>query len=142
MQVAPPHDPASSGRSVEDHVSHLTCVLARNIGADAILPPAFSGRTARLVARHRPRIPIVVPVGSQSVCRQLALSWGLTPVPLGADEPSPDRLAKVVLPAYRSRAVRSGSLVVVLAGNPVEGGVRFPTVRVVRVGPAGESCEP
>jgi len=142
VQQGPLGDPALSGRSIEDHVSHLTCVLARNIGADAILTPAFSGRTARLVARHRPRIPIVVPVGSPSVCRQLLLSWGLTPVPFEAGEPSPDRLDKVVRAAHRAGAVRAGSLVVVLAGNPIEGGGRFPTVRVVRAGSAGESCEP
>jgi pyruvate kinase len=135
-------DLADSGRYIEDHVSHLTCVLARNIRADAILTPAFSGRTARLVARHRPRMPIVVPVGSQPVGRQLALSWSLTPVPFETGEPSPDRLAEVVRAAHRAGAVWAGSLVVVLAGNPIEGGGRFPTARVVRVGTAGESREP
>lgn len=135
-------DPAISGCGIEDHVGHLTCVLARRIQASAILVPAFSGGTARLVARHRPRIPIVVPVGSPSVCRQLILSWGLTPVPFQDVESSPDRLVEVVQAAYRAGAVGAGSLVVVLAGNPVEGGGRFPTIRVVRVGSAGESCEP
>ncbi len=142
MQGDQRFDLALSGQCIEDHISHLTCVLARNIRADAILTPAFSGRTARLVARHRPQTPIVVPVGSPSLCRQLMLSWGLTPVPLEGVESSPDRLAEVVQAAYRAGAVGAGALVVVLAGNPVEGGGRFPTIRVVRVGSAGESCEP
>jgi pyruvate kinase len=135
-------DLAIAGHGIEDHVSHLTCVLARNIRADAILTPAFSGRTARLLARHRPRIPIVVPVGNPSVGRQLILSWGLTPVPFEGVGSSPDRLAGVVQAAYRAGAVGAGALVVVLAGNPVAGSGRFPTIRVVRIGSAGESGEP
>jgi len=53
-----------------------------------------------------------------------------------------DRLEKVVEAAFQAEAVRAGALVVVLAGHPIEGGERFPTIRVVRVGPSGESVEP
>ncbi len=39
-------------------------------------------------------------------------------------------------------AVKAGQLVVVLAGHPHEGGDRFPTIRIVRVGDDGRSVEP
>jgi pyruvate kinase len=44
--------------------------------------------------------------------------------------------------AFESGAVAAGTLVVVLAGHPIEGGEGFPTIRVVRVGDGGRSCEP
>jgi len=42
----------------------------------------------------------------------------------------------------RAGAVGEGDRVVVIAGHPIAGGPRFPTVRVVRVGPDGASGEP
>src|SRR5262249_49068407 len=129
--------------TVEDEITHTTCELARDVGADAIVVPALSGRTARLVARHRPRSLIVVPAPSEVVQRQLALVWGLQPVPLLADlQPGEDRLEAAVRAAFTHRAVQEGQLVVVLAGHPIEGGDRFPTIRVVRVGTGGRSAAP
>jgi pyruvate kinase len=130
------------GGGIEDHISRLTCNLARDIHADAIITPAFSGRTARLVSRHRPRIPIVVPVEQETVFRQMALVWGLHAVRMKERLTASDRLEKVVEAAFQAKAVREGALVVVLAGHLIEGGDRFPTIRVVRVGPSGECVEP
>jgi pyruvate kinase len=127
---------------VEDHVTHETCDLAREIGADAIIAPTISGRTARLVARHRPRVKIVAPAATAALLRQLALVWGLTPVPLGLSSPGEDRLAAAVRAAFVHQAVKAGDRVVVLGGHPIEGGEAFPTIRVVRVGEGGRSCEP
>jgi pyruvate kinase len=44
--------------------------------------------------------------------------------------------------AFDAQVVTAGQRVIVLARHPVEGGGRMPTVRVVRVGPAGQSVEP
>ncbi|MEO7987181.1 MAG: pyruvate kinase [Gemmatimonadales bacterium] len=129
--------------SVHDHVTHLACALAREIRADAIVVPTSTGRAARLVARHRPRIPTVAPSSSEAVRRQLALTWGVWPVPLDVTpEPDADRLALAVRSAFVHGAVRLGDRVVVVAEHVQAGGERFPTVRVVRVGEGGRSGEP
>jgi pyruvate kinase len=95
------------------------------------------------VARHRPAIPIVAPAASDAVRRQLALVWGVQPVPLALDARSgEDRLELVVRAAFVSGAVRRGARVVLLAEHALEGGTRLPTVRVVRVGEDGRSLEP
>jgi pyruvate kinase len=44
--------------------------------------------------------------------------------------------------AFAHTAVTAGQRVIVLAGHPVQGGPRTPTVRVVRVGENGASTEP
>ncbi|MEO8449988.1 MAG: pyruvate kinase [Gemmatimonadota bacterium] len=131
-----------SSTHVRDHLTRFACALAREIRADAILAPTVSGRTARLVARHRPGIPIVA-LSSDAVLRQLALAWGVRPVPLDVTSRlGEDRLAFVVRTAFAHGAVEPGDQVVLLADQPVEGEERVPTIRVVRVGEAGQSCEP
>ena len=128
---------------IDDHVTQLTCQLAHDVSADAIITPTYSGRTARLVARHRPAAAIVAPAPTAAVLRQMALIWGVQPVPL--PDPLPrgaDRLEAAVRAAFTHGAVKAGQRVVVLAGHPHETGDRWPTIRVVRVGEDGHSHEP
>jgi pyruvate kinase len=126
-----------------DHITHMLCGLALDIGADAVVTPTLTGKTARLVARHRPRFAIVGVSANESVVRQLSLVWGVRAVPITFPiQPGDDRLAAAVRAAFLGGAVQAGSLVVVLAGHPVEGGEGFPTIRVVRVGPDGRQSEP
>jgi pyruvate kinase len=131
-----------SGADIHDHLTRFACTLAREMRVDAILAAAVSGRTARLVARHRPGIPIVA-VSSQAVLRQLALVWGLRLVPLDVQSlTGEDHLGLAVRTAFVHGAIASGNHVVLLADPPVAGGDRVPMIRVVRVGEAGQACEP
>src|SRR4029453_17475161 len=103
----------------------------------------YSGRTARLAARHRPAAAIVAPAPTAAVVRQMCLVWGVKPVPLPAALPhGADRLEAAVRAAFVSGAIAAGQRVVVLAGHPHETGERWPTIRVVRVGEDGHSHEP
>jgi pyruvate kinase len=143
--VAPP--PLASGTVVpadpDTPVTMAVCALAEQVAARAIVVPTLSGRTARLVARCRPGCAIIAPVPSEAVRRRLALVWGVAPVTLSADlPPGADRLGAAVRAAFQAGAVRAGELVIVLAGHPVAGGERMPTVRIVRVGPEGASVQP
>jgi pyruvate kinase len=134
----PRYDFALAPGPIDDHITHLTCDLARDVKADAIITPTMTGRTARLVARHRPAAAIIAPSASESVLRQMTMIWGVEPVPLESPLPRGfDRLEAAVRSAYNHGAIKEGQLAVVLAGHPNEGGDRFPTIRVVRIGPAG-----
>jgi len=139
----PRYDLTLPAGPIDDHLTQMTCELAGAVKADAIITPTNSGRTARLVARHRPAASIVAPAPTDAVVRQMTMIWGVRAVPLESPLPAgADRLQAAVLAAFRSGAVSDGQLAVVLAGHPAEGAGRIPTVRVVRVGPAGESREP
>ena len=128
---------------ITDHVTHTICDLAHETGAAAIITPTLTGHTARLVARHRPRPAIIAVSTAEAVVRQLAVVWGVQgvtiPFPI---ERGDDRLEAAVRAAFLGGVVHAGALVVVLAGHPIEGGEGFPTIRVVRVGEEGRSCEP
>jgi pyruvate kinase len=128
---------------LNDHITHMTCALAQDIDASAIIAPTLTGRTARLVARHRPQAAIIAVAAQAEVLRQLSLVWGVHAV-LGAGDlqPGDDRLNAAVRAAFAAGTLKAGERVVVLAGHPIEGGEGVPTVRVVRVGEDGKSCEP
>ena len=126
-----------------DHLTHDLCDLAHETGATAIITPTSTGRTARLIARHRTSADIIAVSTDDAVARQLAVVWGVQGVTMPfAIQRGDDRLEAAVRAAFLCDAVKAGALVVVLAGHPIEGGDGFPTIRVVRVGEDGRSCEP
>jgi pyruvate kinase len=126
---------------IDDPMAMLACELADTVGANAIVTPTLTGRTARLLSRYRPRSIVIAPAPGDAVPRRLAIAWGIQPVPMGWLSPGEDRMAAAVRDAFRAGKINVGDCVVVLAGHPTEGGVRFPSLRVVRVGENGLSCE-
>jgi pyruvate kinase len=127
---------------VDDALTVAACGLAAETGAAAIVVPTISGRAARLVARHRPWVRIVGVAPSEPVLRGLALVWGIIPVRMTPTPPGGHRIPTAVADAFTAGTVAAGELVVILAGHPIEGGPRYPTVRVVRVGKGGRCEEP
>src|SRR5262245_65116209 len=65
--------------------------LAEHIRAAAILAWTESRATARLVARHRPRPPIVALATRKETARRLALVWGVVPL-LASAADGPDAM--------------------------------------------------
>ena len=131
-----------AGDGIDDPIALAACGLAAEVEAAAIITPTLSGRTARLVTRYRPAARVVAVASAEPVLRGLALVWGVTPVRMTPAGPGGDRLATAVKDAFTAGTVQVGERVVVLAGHPIEGGPRFPTIRVVRVGENGTAQEP
>lgn len=130
------------GEEIDEAFAAAACRIADEVNAVAIVTPTLSGRTARLLARHRPWPLVIAPAPTEGVLRSMAVVWGLTPVPMAPLAAGGDRLAAAVRDAFAAGAVGAGDRIVVLAGHPTEGGLRFPTVRVVRVGEGGTALEP
>ena len=61
-------------------ISHATCMTAIDLGAKAIITVSRSGNTARMVSKYRPGCMIVGCSPEEHTCRQLNMSWGITPV--------------------------------------------------------------
>jgi pyruvate kinase len=63
---------------------------ARDVGAVAILTWSRGGLAARLLARQRPRVPVLAPTRHEDTCRRLALPYGVRPIlcPQGRMTPS------------------------------------------------------
>ncbi|MCS6864976.1 MAG: pyruvate kinase [Gemmataceae bacterium] len=134
------YDP--SGNEIDDAITLSACSLADEINAAAIITPTLSGRTARFASRCRPWARIIAVSPSETVLQRLALVWGITAVRMSALEPGHDRMNTAVRDAFGAGTIQAGERVVVLAGHPIAGGRRSPTVRVVRVGDDGTPGEP
>ncbi len=129
--------------TIDDHITETVVALANRIKADAIITPTLSGRTARLLARHRPQAKIIAPAPDEIVLRRMAIIWGLQPVLMDyCRRTGDDRLTGAVGAAFSQKVITQGELLIVLAGHPVEGGDHLPTIRLVRVGENGQAVEP
>ena len=118
---------------VTNAISHATCTTAHDLEARAIITVTKSGVTARQLSKFRPLYPIVGCTTEENVCRQLNLSWGVTPL-LIAEESDTDALFDhAVEAAQQAGLVHSGDIVVITAGMPlgVSGTTNMMKVHVV-----------
>jgi len=110
---------ASDSPSVGNAMSNAACDLAEALGAEAILVPTFSGRTASMVARLRPRRPIIGLTHHQHSLQQMAIEWGVTPLPIAQSGDVEQLWSSSLEAAKVAGVVHSGERVVITAGTAV-----------------------
>ncbi|MEG0780181.1 MAG: pyruvate kinase, partial [Oscillospiraceae bacterium] len=104
--------------SIAAATAHAACTTAMDVGADAIITVSKSGMTARLVSKFRPGTPIVACLLDEQVQRQLALSWGVTPLLMPYARDTDELISLAVERAEQAGLVQPGDLVVLTAGLP------------------------
>jgi pyruvate kinase len=105
--------------SVNQAMSNAACDLAETLGAKAILVPTFSGRTASVVARLRPRRPVIGLSHHDYALRHMALEWGVTPVQMPEAADVEELWASSLESGRRTGLLEAGDLVVLTAGTAV-----------------------
>jgi len=108
-----------SGAGIADAISHATCQAARDLDVAAIITPTTSGSTARMVARYRPKAPIVAVSLRKETVRRLSLSWGVYPFEIPQVRDTDEMVERSIEIALREGFVRKGDRVVVTAGVPL-----------------------
>ena len=73
-------DPRAGRVSHAHAVARAARSLAEDLDVKAIVCFTRSGRTARLLSRDRPRVPILAFTSDRLLERRLALWWGVTPL--------------------------------------------------------------
>lgn len=118
---------------VTNAISHATCTSAQDLGAAAIITVTKSGRTAKMISKYRPSCPIICCTTDETVCRQLSLSWGVTPLMIGEAENTDDLFELAVQAGEDAGLLHEGELVVMTAGVPlgVSGTTNLMKVHVV-----------
>ncbi len=111
---------AHSGQiSVSDATAHAACLTAKDVNATAIVTVSESGNTARLLSKYRPAQPIIACVMSEQVQRQLAISWGITPLMMPLAHSTDELIEMSTALAKENGYLHDGELAVVTAGVPV-----------------------
>ena len=111
-------------------LSHSACTLARDLKAKAIVVCTTTGKTARMVSRFRPQIPIIGLTTDEKAFRQLALSWGVLPM-MSEEYNSVDILFYFAKQAAKeSGLVKKGETVVMTGGTPIGKGGNSSLINV------------
>ena len=136
--------------NVTTAISHAACTTAHDLGANAIITVTKSGLTARMMSRFRPVTPIIGCSPSEKVCRQLSLSWGVTPMQIEVKTTSDALFEHAIAVAAENGYVAYGDLAVITAGIPlgVSGTTNILKVQIVGdvltsgTGISSGDCEP
>src|SRR5690625_355432 len=109
----------SISMSITEAISQSVTHTAANLGVSAIITPTTSGHSARMIAKYRPKAPIIAVTFSKHVYRKLALVWGVKPV-LSKHADSTDELLDIAVEkGLETNLFTHGSKVIITAGVPV-----------------------
>lgn len=114
-------------------ISHATCTTAMDLKASAIITVTISGFTAGMIARYKPKCPIIACSVSPKTCRQLSLSWGVTPIWIARESTADDLFDEAVRAAEEAGYIKKGDKVVLTAGVPLGISGKTNMIRVVEV---------
>jgi len=119
-------------------ISEVTVEVALAVGAKAIVTSTMSGATARMVARHRPGVPVIAVTPSARTLHRLALVWGVQPVLVGGFDQTDEMIHLTVEAACKLGIVSWGDVIVITAGIPFGGMGKTNFLKVHTVGELGE----
>ena len=104
---------------VTDAICHATCTTAYDLNATAIVTVTKSGRSARMISRYRPACDIIAGSTSEKVCRQLNMSWGVTPFPVEEKNDVFELCDHAIEVARQHGVIKSGDIAVITSGVPM-----------------------
>jgi len=102
--------------TVSDSVTQSAVIAAYRLDLKAIVVPTASGRTAKVVAAHRPRVPVLAVTHSIRTQRQLKLIFGVRPVMNDQTTEIRNLLYECADDAVTYGAAASGDLIAIVAG--------------------------
>ncbi len=109
-----------SGVNTEEAIAAATVAAVRMLDAPLVVVFTKSGFTARIVASHRPSVPILALTDEPRVCRQLSLVWGVIPRLVPTARGYDHMVAMALREALDLGLVTKGDRVLVTAGVPFD----------------------
>lgn len=104
----------------EDAIAAATAAAVRMIGTPVVVVFTKSGFTARVIASHRPEVPIVVLTDERRTFQQLALVWGVIPALVPSARSYDEMFAHAARTVVERGLARRGDRVLVTAGVPFD----------------------
>lgn len=125
-QHPPPHTLSHAMRAVQDVVTTEVAIAAATTAAVKMLASPLvvvftkSGFSARVVASHRPGVPILVLTDIERTYMQLALVWGVVPVLVQHCNTYEEMIALARKAVVEHELAQPGDRMVVTAGVPFD----------------------
>ena len=101
-------------------VSRATVMLAQAAQASALITSTDSGRTPRMVARHRPHMPLVGVTPFVKTARRLQMIWGVVPVVVPTFRNTDEMLQAMIRTAMTHGYAGANDNIILTAGIPLE----------------------
>lgn len=111
--------PISMVKNRTNAISHAAVTTAHDIGAKAVITVTKSGSTARNLSKFRPSCMIIGCTPSETVLRQMSMSWGVYPVLMDEKESTDELFDCAVKAAEAAGYISKGDVVVLTAGIPL-----------------------
>ncbi len=118
---------------ITNAICHASCTTALDLNAKAIVTVTKSGTSARMLSKYRPESDIISCATTEKVCRQLSLTWGVTPIVIKEEKEVFHLFDKAIQAAVKMKLLQAGDLTVITSGVPigVSGTTNMMKVQVV-----------
>jgi len=124
----------ASSSSITEAISQAAVNASLQLGASAILTPTDSGFTARMVAKYRPKAPILGIASSEPVLHRLNLLRGVIPMQGEKTCSTDERLEAALQQGVNSGLLADGDYAVITAGVPQGESGATNLIRIHRIG--------
>lgn len=104
--------------STSKSLTHAAVEVGHDLGASAVVAFTETGRSARLVARFRSRLPLLAFTPNSRVRSQLALCWGVETFLCPKADSTDEMVRRVDAQLFEIDRCKAGELIVVIAGVP------------------------
>jgi pyruvate kinase len=105
-------------QDIADSVAQSAVGSVYRLGLAALVVPTTSGRTARLVSAHRPKVPVLAVSPHIETVRRMNLLFGVSAVQSEHDADVRGLLGDCATLAAKHGIARSGELIAITAGLP------------------------
>jgi pyruvate kinase len=106
---------------IAETVAQVTVAATYRLGLPAIVVPTTSGRTARLVSAHRPRVPVLAVSAREDTVRRVNLLFGIQSAKSAEEWTSLRKLLDDCVTLAKEQGVASsGDMVAITAGLPAQ----------------------
>jgi pyruvate kinase len=99
-------------------IAHNACEAVRQLNLAALVVPTLSGRSARLVSAHRPRVPIYALSPGKETVRRCSLMWGVRASRMRRHEVTEELIHDAVHRVVELGWVKRGERIGITAGLP------------------------
>jgi pyruvate kinase len=118
---------STSTRDDATSIAHAARELAQDVNVAAVTVFTSSGRTARLMSKAFPRVPILGLTPEPNTYNRMALFWGVTPIMVNLSNSVDEMLDSIESTVITAAALKPGQQVVVTSGYPI-GAMRPPNL--------------
>ena len=105
-------------RNVNGATGFAAVEMADRVNAKCIIVPTHSGRSARLVSKFRPNVPLYAMSPSEEAVRRTCFYWGVYAFRTTEQGALTGTLYNALTTAKQNKVVESGDIVVLTAGDP------------------------